>query len=94
MPLSVATWNINSVRLRIRLVTRFLRTYQPDILCLQEIKCIADNFPYAAFRRAGQDDAHEQLSTHGHSPRISSAISTSARSARRNAAALGNPAPA
>lgn len=53
MPLTVATWNINSVRLRIRLVTRFLRTYQPDLLCLQEIKCIADNFPYAAFRRAG-----------------------------------------
>jgi exodeoxyribonuclease-3 len=53
MPFTVATWNINSVRLRVRLVTRFLRTYQPDILCLQEIKCISDNFPYAAFRRLG-----------------------------------------
>ncbi len=53
MSLSVATWNINSVRLRISLVTRFLKAHQPDILCLQEIKCIADNFPYAAIRRAG-----------------------------------------
>ena len=33
---SVTTWNINSVRLRIDLVTRFLREQQPDVLCLQE----------------------------------------------------------
>lgn len=55
MPLSIATWNINSVRLRTRLVGRFLRTYQPDILCLQEIKCIEDNFPYKSFRRLGYE---------------------------------------
>ena len=36
MALKIATWNINSVRLRIGLVTRFLETWQPDILCLQE----------------------------------------------------------
>jgi len=55
MPLTVATWNINSVRLRIRLVTRFLRQHSPDLLCLQEIKCIADNFPYRALRRLGYE---------------------------------------
>ena len=38
MHLSVATWNINSVRLREALVCRFLREYVPDVLCLQEIK--------------------------------------------------------
>ena len=37
--LTVATWNINSVRLRIDLVTRFLREHAPDVLCLQETKC-------------------------------------------------------
>ena len=53
MPLSVATWNINSVRLRIDLVRRFLAEHQPDVLCLQEIKCVNDNFPRGAFRAAG-----------------------------------------
>ena len=36
MAISIATWNINSVRLRINLVLEFLRTYNIDILCLQE----------------------------------------------------------
>src|SRR5262249_37742930 len=53
MSFSIATWNINSVRLRIGLVGRFLDRYQPDILCLQEIKCRADNFPYKPLRRRG-----------------------------------------
>lgn len=55
MSISVATWNINSVRLRVGLVTKLLRSRRPDVLCLQEIKCIADNFPYAAFRRLGYE---------------------------------------
>ncbi len=53
MSLTVATWNINSVRLRIGLVTDFLRTHQPDVLCLQEIKCPEDRFPHTAFARRG-----------------------------------------
>lgn len=52
-PLSIATWNINSVRLRIDLVTRFLAEQQPDVLCLQETKCPNDAFPHAAFEKAG-----------------------------------------
>ena len=53
MPVSVATWNINSVRLRIRMVLKFLRTHQPDVLMLQEIKCTNDQFPRKAFTKAG-----------------------------------------
>ena len=34
---SVATWNVNSVRLRIAQVERLLREQAPDLLCLQEI---------------------------------------------------------
>lgn len=49
----IATWNINSVRLRIGLVTRFLETWRPDVLCLQETKCPPGQFPAAAFRQAG-----------------------------------------
>ena len=53
MPLSLATWNINSVRLRLPLVRSFLAEYRPDILCLQEIKCPEEFFPYQAFHDAG-----------------------------------------
>ncbi|MGF7158464.1 exodeoxyribonuclease-3 [Rhodoligotrophos appendicifer] len=53
MRFKIATWNINSVRLRIGLVERLLAEHQPDILCLQEIKCIDDSFPSKAFRAAG-----------------------------------------
>lgn len=53
MPITIATWNINSVRARTKLVTRFLRRYAPDILCLQEIKCSDDNFPHKPFARLG-----------------------------------------
>jgi exodeoxyribonuclease-3 len=51
--LRIATWNINSVRLRIGLVCRFLETWQPDVLCLQETKCPPGQFPAAAFKQAG-----------------------------------------
>ncbi len=51
--LSVATWNINSVRLRLDQVLRFLAEQQPDVLCLQETKCPDDVFPHAAFEKAG-----------------------------------------
>jgi len=51
--LKIASWNINSVRLRIDLVTRFLASYQPDILCLQETKVVNDQFPETAFRKIG-----------------------------------------
>ncbi len=50
---SITTWNINSVRLRIDLVTRYLAEHRPEVLCLQETKCPDANFPHAAFRAAG-----------------------------------------
>jgi exodeoxyribonuclease-3 len=53
MALTVATWNINSIRLRIRNVARFLKKEKPDVLCLQETKCPDDQFPHAAFERLG-----------------------------------------
>lgn len=67
MPVAIATWNINSVRLRIRLVTRFLREYRPDVLLLQEIKCTNDQFPRKAIARAGYPymAVHGQKGYHG-----------------------------
>ncbi len=55
MRFSIATWNINSVRLRIDLVARFLREQKPDVLCLQETKCPDANFPSAAFKDLGYE---------------------------------------
>ena len=49
----VATWNINSVRLRINQVTRFLREHQPDVLCLQETKVLNALFPVKQFKKLG-----------------------------------------
>lgn len=51
--LSVATWNINSVRLRIEHVVRFLAETNVDVLCLQELKAATDRFPAAALIEAG-----------------------------------------
>lgn len=51
--LSVVTWNINSVRLRAPRVADFLKTHQPDVLCLQEIKCREAQFPTATFTDLG-----------------------------------------
>ena len=53
MGFSVATWNINSVRLRIELVARYLRERQPDVLCLQETKCPQGQFPSGPLRELG-----------------------------------------
>jgi exodeoxyribonuclease-3 len=67
MPLTVATWNINSVRLRIDLVLRLLAERRPDVLCLQETKCPDANFPRKAFRQAGYRhiELHGQKGYHG-----------------------------
>jgi exodeoxyribonuclease-3 len=51
--LSIASWNINSVRLRAPIVRRYLEMAQPDVLCLQEIKCRTGEFPSAAFADLG-----------------------------------------
>src|SRR5476651_763691 len=55
MPLKITTWNINSVRLRIDLVAKFLKSARLDVLCLQETKCPDDAFPVKRFRRLGYE---------------------------------------
>jgi exodeoxyribonuclease III len=55
MQITVTSWNINSVRLRYGLVARFVKSVQPDILCLQEIKCPDDRFPRKRFKRLGYE---------------------------------------
>ena len=55
MRLTITTWNINSVRLRIDAVAKFVKATRPDVLCLQETKCPDDKFPLKRFRRLGYE---------------------------------------
>ena len=41
----IATWNVNSINARLPLLSRWLDDFRPDILLLQELKCIAEKFP-------------------------------------------------
>ena len=53
--LKIATWNVNSVRVREARLVAFLAREQPDVLCLQELKVIDDDFPHEAVRSAGYE---------------------------------------
>ena len=53
MAFTVATWNINSVRLRQDLVHRLLKAERPDVLCLQECKSPVEKIPFDRFKRLG-----------------------------------------
>ena len=57
--ITIASWNINSVRARAALIERLLVEEQPDILCLQETKALNEVFPAELFRSHGY--VHQQL---------------------------------
>ena len=49
----IATWNVNSLKVRLEHVLEWLKTAQPDVLALQEIKMQTADFPIDIFREAG-----------------------------------------
>ncbi len=51
--MKIATWNVNSVRARQERLLAWLKKAQPDVLCLQELKCVDDDFPMEAVRELG-----------------------------------------
>lgn len=53
MPFTLATWNINSVRLREPIVLKLLAEEAPDILCLQECKSPVEKIPTEGFAALG-----------------------------------------
>jgi len=55
---SLATWNVNSVRLRAPMIGDWVKQANPDVLCLQEIKCRTEEFPEKAFRAMGYEHFH------------------------------------
>ncbi|MBA5778563.1 exodeoxyribonuclease III [Stappia sp. F7233] len=53
--MTIATWNINSVRLRLPIVEKLILEQAPDVLCLQETKCPDAEFPLKALRKLGYE---------------------------------------
>lgn len=53
MTLKLATWNINSVRIRCELIAQYIRDVQPDIICLQETKVENSLFPLETLQALG-----------------------------------------
>ena len=51
--MKIATWNVNSLNVRLSQVSDWLIAHQPDVLCLQELKLDQDKFPLAAFEMLG-----------------------------------------
>lgn len=51
--MKIATWNVNSIGVRLPHLTDWLKTNEPDVVCLQEIKCIDERFPLKAIQELG-----------------------------------------
>ena len=56
----IATWNINGIKARLEVLIAWLKEANPDVVCLQEIKSIDENFPAAAIEELGYN-----VATHG-----------------------------
>jgi exodeoxyribonuclease-3 len=51
--MQIVTWNVNSVKQRLQHLLAFLREQKPDVVCLQELKCVDEAFPRAEVEEAG-----------------------------------------
>jgi exodeoxyribonuclease-3 len=62
----IATWNVNSVKSRAEHLQRWLKERAPDVVCLQETKCVDDAFPRGQFEDLGYNIAvHGQKTYNG-----------------------------
>jgi len=62
----IATWNVNSIKQRIDNMVTWLSDRRPDIVCLQETKCVDDAFPREPFEALGYNIAvHGQKTFNG-----------------------------
>lgn len=65
-PVIISTWNVNSVRQRLEHLLAYLKEVEPDVLCLQELKCTDDAFPRLEVESAGYNVAvHGQKGFNG-----------------------------
>jgi exodeoxyribonuclease-3 len=64
--MKIATWNVNSIKARLENALAWLKQDDPDIACLQELKCEDHAFPAAAFEEMGYNViTHGQKSYNG-----------------------------
>jgi exodeoxyribonuclease-3 len=62
----IVTWNVNSVRSREERLLRWLDAFTPEVLCLQELKCLDAEFPWDAVKSRGYDSGvHGQKTYNG-----------------------------
>ena len=62
--MKIATWNVNSLNVRLPHVLDWLETNKPDALCLQETKQEDSKFPYEALKEAGYQAVHNGQKTY------------------------------
>ena len=62
--MKLATWNVNSLKVRLPQVIEWLQAHQPDMLCLQETKSTDDNFPHADIAEAGYQSIYTGQKTY------------------------------
>jgi exodeoxyribonuclease-3 len=64
--MKIATWNVNSIKARLENALSWLKQENPDVVCLQELKCEDQAFPAAAFEELGYNViTHGQKSYNG-----------------------------
>jgi len=64
--MKIASWNVNSIRQRLDHVCRWLKDAEPDVLLLQELKCVDENFPRLEIEAAGYNvEVHGQKAFNG-----------------------------
>lgn len=62
--MKIATWNVNSLKVRLPHVLDWLAANQPDVLCLQETKLVDENFPVAELAAAGYQSLYSGQKTY------------------------------
>ena len=64
--MKIATWNVNSIKARLDAAVAWLKEAKPDVVALQEIKCLDENFPAEPFEALGYNCAvHGQKTYNG-----------------------------
>ena len=59
--MKIASWNVNSLKVRLPQVLDWINLNQPDVLCLQETKQNNDNFPHDVFEKIGRASCRERV---------------------------------
>jgi len=62
--MKIASWNVNSLKVRLPQVLDWINLNQPDVLCLQETKQNNDNFPHDVFEQQGLFSSHNGQNTY------------------------------